>query len=196
MPTINLNFSNVDGSCMDGPNAPGLNSIYCVRKRGIVGNFPKVVVNDDGSLDFENCDFDENFVLKSLPTLSATVKLAEYEFPDGTASADFSASGDNGYNNYTHSLDFALAGLSRVVKRETYKHLNAGSVWFTRMNGTQLVMVGASYSPVYLKTDWKSGKAGKDKRGFTLKGNADGMMFPPLEVPDSLMADFAALLQA
>ncbi len=196
MPTINLNFTNVDGSCMDGPNAPGLNSIYCVRKRGIMGDFPKVVVNDDGSLDFDKCDFDENFVLKSLPTLAATVKLAEYEFPDGTASADFSANNDNGYNNYTQSIDFALAGLSRAVKKETYKHLNAGSVFFARMNGTQLVMIGASYSPVYLKTDFKSGKVGKDKRGFTLKGGADGMMFPPLEVPDELMDDFAALLQA
>lgn len=111
-------------------------------------------------------------------------------FPDGTAEITSDGAGDAGYQSYKHSVEFMMAGFSKEVRKEVKKHLNAGSVCIVEMKDGQFAVAGSSDDPIFLKSSFKGGKKGNDKRGFTLKGDTDGMMW---DLPVLTAAAIAAL---
>jgi hypothetical protein len=85
-------------------------------------------------------------------------------------------------------INLAMAGFSKEVRKEAKKHLNAGSVWIVQQKGGEFVVVASSDDPIFLNTGYKSGKGGKDKRGYEMKGESDGMAWDLPVIPDALMA--------
>ncbi|WP_420153558.1 hypothetical protein, partial [Siphonobacter sp.] len=104
-------------------------------------------------------------------------KFAEYLFPDGTAEVSSDGSGDPAFQSYKHTVEFMLAGFSKEVRKEVKKNLNAGCVIIVEMKDGQFAVLGSSDDPIFLKSSFKGGKKGNDKRGYTLKGDTDGMMW-------------------
>lgn len=183
------NFSSVDAEHFQGPNPPGVTRAFCVVSRAIVGSWPSVsVINHDGEVTV-------------LPTLRADKngqesKFVEYLFPKNTCNVDSDSGGDASYQNYKHMIALSLAGFSKEVRKEAKKHLNAGSVWIVQLKGGEFVVVSSSDDPIFLSTSFKSGKGGKDKRGYEMKGEADGLSWDLPVLPASLVAqlDFVSVL--
>lgn len=173
-----VNFSTVDAQCFQKANPGGLRRVLLMNTRHIVGNWPKLE------------DIDEEGDISELPTLKAGSKWAEYKFPDGTAEITSDGAGDPGFQSCKHSVEFMMAGFSKEVRKEVKKLLNAGSVIIVEMKDGQFAVAGSSDDPIFLKSSFKGGKKGGDKRGFTLKGDSDGMMW---DLPVLTAAAIAAL---
>lgn len=184
-----VNLASVDAECYQAPNPPGVTRAFAVVSRAIKGEWPnKSVINQDGEIT-------------ALPTLGtdktgATAKFVEYLFPKNTCNVDSDGGGDAGYQNYKHTLALSKAGMSKEVRKEVRKHLNAGTVWIVQMKGGEFVVVGSSNDPLFMNTSFKSGKGGKDKRGYELKGESDGMSWDLPVIPEALVAqlDFDSVL--
>ena len=188
-----LNLSSVDGECFQMPNPGGLSTVLAVTSRTIAGSWPRVQFNPDGSINYAASSFTEGGEVKELPLLlpdknGVAGAWSQYMFPNGTAMCDCDSSGDNGYQSYKHSVELMMAGFSVTLRAEMRKHLNAGTVYIMQMKGGEFVVVGSSDDPIFAKTSFKGGKSGKDKRGYTLKGDSDGMMWDFLVVPPALVA--------
>ena len=81
-----------------------------------------------------------------------------------------------------------LAGFSAPIRTEIKKNINAGCVYIFQMKDEQYVVVGSSDDPIFAKSSFKGGKKGNDKRGYTMKGDVDGMMWEPCVIPAALIA--------
>lgn len=170
-----LNFANLDGQSFQKPNPGGLRKVYRICSAFITGNWPNDTVITDGEIT-------------ALPTLVATNKFSVYDFPDGTAEVTSDSNGDPGYQSFKHGVELAIAGFSKTIQKELAKDLNAGSVFIVEMNDNQLVVAGSSDNPIFVKKAFKGGKKGSDKRGFTLKGDVDGMMWDVLPLSSTIAA--------
>ena len=82
-----------------------------------------------------------------------------------------------------------MAGFSDEVQKEVRKHMNAGAVVVGQMKGGEYVVAGSSDDPIFFKTSFKSGAKGSDKRGYTLKGDSNGMTWDLPRVPEALIAN-------
>lgn len=176
-----VNIASLDAECFQKTNAPGVTRLLGVISRGIVGSWPNpAVINSDNEIT-------------ALPVLgkdknNQDVKFVEYLFPKNTCNVDSQCDGDAAYQNYKHMINFNLAGVEKFVRAEAKKHLNAGTVWIAQLKGDVFVVVGSSDDPVFLKGGFKSGKGGKDKRGYEFKGEADAMDWDLPVIPAALMA--------
>ena len=172
-----VNFASIDAQSYQQGNPGGLRRVLIMLSRKISAPWPsEAVINEDGELT-------------ALPSYtSAGEKWAEYLFPDATANIDADGSGDPGYQSYKHMVEFALAGFSKEVRKEIAKHQNASCVVIVEMKDGQYVVGGSSDDAIFLKPTFKGGKKGNDKRGFTLKGDVDGMMWDLPVIPATLMA--------
>lgn len=172
-----LNFSTVDAQCFQIPNPGGVRRVLVLCSRFIAAPWPTpAVLNADNEVT-------------ALPTYTeANTKWAEYMFPDGTANVDSDGGGDPGYESFKHMIEIAMAGFSKEVRKEVRKHLNAGSVWIFEMKDGQFVVAGSSDDPIFVKPSFKSGKKGNDKRGYTIKGEVDGITWDLPVLDEALIA--------
>lgn len=181
MPTVS--FSNIDGTSHQKPNPGGIRQVYVAIARDIQGVWPKEADITAGEIT-------------TLPVMVTGKKFAEYECPDGTVDASSQQSGDPGYMSYKHMINFSLAGYSKELIAELTKHRNAGAVFIVEQNDGTFSVVGSSDNPIYLKSDFKTGKKGSDKRGFDLKGEQDGQMWDLVPLKDTLISQIQLLPQA
>ena len=170
-----VSFTNEDGSCFQTPNPGGVRRLLVALSKDIVGAWPKPADITAGEIT-------------TLPTMVATKKFSEYECPNQTIDILSQSQGDPGYAGFSHSINFSMAGYSPSLVDELSKHRNAGSVFIVEQNDGQYCVVGCSDRPIFLKSDFKTGKKGADKRGFDLKGTQDGLMFDITPLQHSLIA--------
>ena len=119
-------------------------------------------------------------------TLITGNKIAVYDFPDGKVEVSSEKQGDPGFQSFKHNIEFMFASFSKAHQAELSKHLNAGAVFFVEMGDGLFCVVGSSKNPVYTKQSFKSGKKGGDPRGFTMKGDADGVMWDILPLSSTV----------
>lgn len=169
-------LASVDAQNFQQSNPGGVRNVYVIISRQITGLWPNESV------------IDENGLITALPTLASGAKWSQYLFPDGTADFNFDGGGDPSYQSYKHMVEFALAGSSNAVRKEVRKFLNAGGVFMFEDKSGNFVILGSSEDPIYLKPGFKSGKKGNDKRGYTLKGEVDGMTWEQVFLTPSLIA--------
>lgn len=174
------NFASVDAQCFQVPNPGGLRRVLCILVDKVVGNWPVVADVDTATAR-----------INKLPTLVSGASWAEYKFPDGTASFDSDFTGDAGYESWKHMMEISLAGHSDAVRKEVSKHLNAGSLWIMEDKDGEYNVLGSTDDPIFVKGGFKGGKKGNDKRGYTLKGEVDGMSWDILPITKSLIASIA-----
>jgi hypothetical protein len=170
-----VSFANIDGSCSQTPNPGGARHLLVALAKDIVGAWPKPADITAGEIT-------------TLPTMVSGKKFSMYEFPNQTCDIMSQSTGDPGYAGFSHSVNFSLAGYSAVLVDELSKHRNAGSVFIVEQNDGQYCVVGCSDRPIFLKSDFKTGKKGADKRGFDLKGTQDGLMFDITPLKATLVA--------
>lgn len=174
-----LNLASVDGQCFQQGNAPGVSKVFAVLARQVVGSWPS-----KATIDEAECEVTE------MPSLVQGASWVEYAVPHTTAKFDASWAGDPGYETCTHNLDWALASLEKPILKEIRKHLNAGSVFIVKDKNDNYFVVGSSDDPVFQKTkQGTTGAKGNDKKGFTLKGVADGMNWDYIKLSDEALAD-------
>lgn len=159
-----VSLANIDGSSEGTPNPGGTRNLYIIARKDIEGVWPK-----EGDI--------VNGEIINPPVMKAGKKFAEYEFPDGTFQIADDGGGEAGYQSYKHTVDFAIAGFNKTLVAEMRKHLNTSSVVIGELNDGQLALAGSSDNGVYIKSSFKSGLKGNDKRGFTAKGEQDGFMW-------------------
>jgi hypothetical protein len=166
MATALVNFASIDGQSYQQGNPGGLRRVLILLARKIKNPWPtEALIDAQGNVT-------------ALPEYTdAGTKWAEYMFPDGTASVDSDGGGDPGYQSNKHMVELALAGFSAEIRAEIKKHQNAGSIVIVEMKDGQYQVAGSSDDPIFLKPSYKGGKKGNDKRGYTLKGDVDGMMW-------------------
>lgn len=186
----NVNLSSINASCIGKPNPAGVQNVFVQNCKSFATAWPKVVLDDDGEIDYSLSDIDEDGNVKNLPVLKDGAKWAQYDVPRGTARAKAEATNTNGYMSWKHTLDLSVAGFSKPVRKEMNKHLNLGSVFILQLKGSEFVVVATSEDPVFGKVAFDSGAGGQDKRGFTYKGEADNIMHGLLNIPNELLADF------
>lgn len=170
-----VSFASAIGDCHQQVNPGGARNVRIILAKDIVGNWPNVEV------------VDENDVVTELPTLVATKKWAHYLLPDGTADAGVDDSGDPGYQSWKQTVELALAGASDAVKAEIKKMMNAGCLLLIEDKDGRYQVCGTTDDPIYLKKSWKLGKKGNDKRGWTLKGEVDGLPFGLIHLDATLL---------
>lgn len=122
------------------------------------------------------------------PRIPVDVRIAVYDFPDGKVEASSEKQGDPGFQSFKHNMEFMFASFSKGHQAELGKFLNAGGVFFVEMGDGLFGVVGSSKNPVYAKQSFKTGKKGGDPRGFTMKGDADGVMWDILPLSPSVAA--------
>lgn len=171
------NFASIDGQSFQEGNPGGLRRVFLILSRKIKNPWPtKAVINDKNEVT-------------ALPEYTVVgTKWAEYMFPDGTASVDWDWSGDPGYQSCKHIGELAIAGFSEDIRKEIKKHINAGALMVVEMKDGSYIVVGSSDDPLFFKASFKGGKKGNDKRGYTFKGEVDGMMWEPCVIPPTLLA--------
>lgn len=173
-----VSLAGVDGECFQQSNVPGVRTVLAVLKRDIVGNYP--IAADIDATKQE---------LSALPTLVATKKWSKFMFPVGTADHKSDSAGDLGYQNYKHSVEFALAGKSGAVRVEMSKFVNAGALFLIEEKDGSYTLRGSTDDPISVQRSYASGKGGNDKKGYTAKGEADGIPFADLQVAATLLED-------
>lgn len=176
-------LATIDAQNFQISNPGGVRNVYAILSRQITGIWPNESLIDGEGL------------VTALPTLVVGAKWSQYLFPDGTAEFSFDGGGDPAYQSYKHMIEFALAGSSDNVRKEVSKYLNAGGIFLIEDKSGNFVVLGNSDDPIYLKPSFKSGKKGNDKRGYTLKGEVDGMMWEQVFLTPALIAtlEFNAL---
>ena len=169
-------LASVDAQNFQIGNPGGVRNVYAILSRQITGVWPNpAVISEEG-------------LITALPTLAATAKWSQYLFPDGTAEFSFDGGGDPSYQSYKHMIEFALGGSSTAVRKEVRKFLNAGGIFLIEDKSGNFVVLGNTDDPIYLKPSFKSGKKGNDKRGYTLKGEVDGMMWEQIFLTSTLVS--------
>jgi hypothetical protein len=163
MATVSL--ANLNGSSYQKPNPGGTRTLLLALSKDISGVWPKSANIVGGELT-------------TGPTMKTDKKWAEYEFPDGTFNLSDDGSGDPGFQSFKHTVEFMIAGFAKDIQVEIMKHLNAGSVIIGELNDGQYFVAGSSDNPIFIKPSGTSGKKGNDKRGYTMKGEQDGFMWP------------------
>lgn len=173
-----VNFVSMNATSEQVGNPGGIRKLLRASARSIVGVWPKQADITAGEITVG-------------PTMagSPAAKWAEYECPDGTMEVTSEQQGNPGYQSFKHAIEFALAGFSKKIQNELAKDLNAGAVFIVEMNDGVHVVVGSSDNPIFTKRTFKGGKKGNDPRGFTLKGEQDGMMWDILPLAASEVAD-------
>jgi hypothetical protein len=121
----------------------------------------------------------------------ATKKWSQYACPDGTADYKIDDSGDPSYQSYKHAIEFALAGSSDALHAEMSKYINAGCMFLVQDKSGDYALVGNTDEPIFIKKSFGLGKKGNDKRGYTLKGDVDGITYGYLRLKDTLLATLA-----
>lgn len=172
---------NVDGACFQKPNPGGIRTVLVAIARDIVGIWPKESEILEGEIT-------------TLPTMVTGKKFASYDCPDSTVDIMSQSSGDPGYASYRHSINFSLAGFSKELVAELAKHRNAGSVFIVEQNDGQYSVVASNDNPIFLKSDFKTGKKGADKRGYDLKGEQDGFTFDICPLKTTLVSTLPVLV--
>ena len=160
MPTVN--FASIDAQSFQKINPGGVRRVFCILSKRIVGNWPLAT------------DIVNGRIMRP-PVMVINNVFVEYQFADGTASFDSDFSGEPAYESWKQMLELSLAGHSDAVRLEVAKHLNAGSLWVMEDKDGDYNVIGSSDDPIFLKGGFKGGKKGNDKRGYTLKGEVDGM---------------------
>ncbi|MBO9640167.1 MAG: hypothetical protein J7576_18500 [Siphonobacter aquaeclarae] len=178
-----VSLANLDGSSEGVANPGGTRSLYIISKNDVSGVWPKAADVTTGEITV-------------LPTMVTGKKFAEYKFPDGTFELGDEKSGEPGYQAYKHTVGFSQAGFSKSLIAELQKHLNAGSIVIAQLNDSVLAVAGSSDNPIYLKSNFKSGKKGNDKRGYDLKGEQDGFMWGILPLSSTIASTLPLLTVA
>jgi hypothetical protein len=160
-----VSFANLNGTSYQKPNPGGTRKLLIALSKDIDGVWPKQADIVDGEI-------------ATGPTMKTGKKWAEYQFPDGTFDMGDDGGGDPGFQSFKHTIEFMIAGMGPLIQKEILKHLNAGSVVIGELNDNQYYVAGTSDNPLYIKPTGKIGKKGNDKRGYTLKGDQDGFMWP------------------
>jgi hypothetical protein len=168
----------VDGQCFQQANPGGGRNLYAILCKDVVGNYPLPSQIDEATQR-----------LTALPTLVTGKKWSQYNFPDGTLDYKVDDSGDPGYQSYKHSVEFALAGSSDELHIEMDKFINAGVMFLIEDKNGEFQIAGSTDDPIFLKKSFALGKKGNDKRGYTLKGEVDGLIYGVVRVTKSLMTD-------
>jgi hypothetical protein len=119
--------------------------------------------------------------------LVATKKWSRYLFPDGTVDAMVDDSGDPGFQSWKQGLELGMAGASDLMKAEMIKHMNAGTLWLIEDKDGKFQVLGTTDDAIFMKKSWKLGKKGNDKRGWTLKGEVDGLPFGLIHMDPTLV---------
>lgn len=175
MPVLSLGA--VDGQCFQQANPGGGRNLFAILAKDIVGNYPvPSVISTDGT------------ELTALPTLVATKKWSQYLFPDGTLDYKVDDGGDPAYQSYKHMIEFMMAGKSKALRAEMKKYINAGCLFLIEDKDGEYILIGSTDDPIFLKKGFALGKKGNDKRGYTLKGEVDGLTFGVVTLQTSLLA--------
>lgn len=167
----------IDGQCFQQANPGGARHLYVLLAKDVVGTYPtKAQISADGT------------EVTALPTMVATKKFSEYAFPDGTVDYKVDDGGDPSYQSFKHMVEFMMAGKSKALRAEMAKYINAGCIFLVEDKDGDYMLVGTTDDPIYLKKSFALGKKGNDKRGYTLKGEVDGLTHGVLTLQSSLIA--------
>jgi hypothetical protein len=172
----NVNFASLVADGHQGGNPGGMLTLAVMLAKTFTGAWPVMADITD-----------EEIVVA--PRLAIESAWATYEFPDATSEVTSEKTGNPGFESYKHKIEYMFAGFSKTIQKELAKYLNAGAVFLVEMGDGQWVVVGSSKNPVYMKQSFKGGKKGSDPRGFTMKGEADGLMWDLLPLADAVVAD-------
>jgi hypothetical protein len=175
-----VNFAKVDAACQQIANTGGVRRAFVILASNIVGNWPLPADIVDGYIN-------------RLPTFVAGAGWAEYIFPDGTVSFDSDFNNDPGYQSWKQMMEIALAGHSKQVRGEVAKFLNAGCVWAIEDKDGEFNIIGTTDDAVFVKGGFKGGKKGTDKKGYTLKGEVDGLPFDITPLKQTLVPSLVFL---
>lgn len=167
----------LDGQMFQTPNPGGARTLLAILVADIVGNYPTSAQIDVATQR-----------ITALPTLVATKKFSEYAIPDGTLDYKVDDSGEPGYQSFKHSIEFALAGSSDALHGEMAKYTNAGVIFIIQDKSGDYAVCGSTDDPIFLKKTFALGKKGNDKRGYTLKGEVDGLSFGYMRLQTALVA--------
>ncbi|MGL4630294.1 MAG: hypothetical protein ACRCVT_03735 [Leadbetterella sp.] len=175
-----LSFAALDGQCFQQANPGGGRNLFAILAKDIVGNYPL-----DSHISADGTE------LTALPTLVATKKWSQYAFPDGTLDYKVDDGGDPSFQSYKHMIEFMLAGKSKAVRAEMAKYINAGALFLVEDKDGDYILIGSTDDPIFLKKSFALGKKGNDKRGYTLKGEVDGVTFGVVTLASTLLATFS-----
>ena len=176
---MGISFANFDGTSFQKPNPGGVRRVLVIIKKDFAAIWPQLSDIVDGQI-------------VNPPVLKTNKVFAEYDCPDASVDVGSQSSGDIGYMSYKHSINFSLAGYSKELIAELSKYQNAGAVFAVEQNDSTYTILGSSDNALALKSDFKSGKKGADKRGFDLKGEQDGFMWDIIPLSNDCVAYLTA----
>lgn len=159
-----VNFSTITADGTGSANPGGNRKIAVIAASAIIGNWPTEALTSTGEIT-------------AAPTLAAGAKWALYELPENTISWDSEETGDQGYQQFKHMLQFNMAKTTKEVNAELRKHVNAKSVFIVEGNDDQWHAVGSKQNPIVTKKTAKSGIRGSEQRGHLVKGESEGHKF-------------------
>lgn len=169
-----VDFAKIDAACQQIANTGGVRRAFVILADKIVGNWPLPANIVGGYIDV-------------LPTFVVGSGWAEYKFPDGTVSFDSDFNNDPGYQSWKQMMEISLAGHTKEVRGEVSKFVNTPVVWIIEDKEGEFNVIGSTDDAVFVKGGFKGGKKGTDKKGYTLKGEVDGMKFDITPLKPSLV---------
>lgn len=171
----NVNFASLAADSHQEGNPGGVGTLAVVLAKSFTAKWPTKADIVNGEITVA-------------PRIPETTTIAVYEFPDGKVEASSEKQGDPGFQSFKHNIEFMFASFSKQHQAELSKFLNAGAVFFVEMGDGQFSVVGSSKNPVFVKQSFKTGKKGSDPRGFTMKGDADGLTWDILPLSSTVAA--------
>jgi hypothetical protein len=172
-----IDLASIDATNFQQNNPGGGRNLYAILAKHIVGVYPAPgQISADGTR------------VTALPTLVATKKFSHYSFPDGTLDTGTDDGGDPGFQSNKQSIEFMLAGSTDAIHGEVRKWKNAGLLFLVEDKSGDFNLLGSTDDPIFVKSVFKLGKKGNDKRGYTVKGEVDGLNYGVLKLQTSLVA--------
>lgn len=174
-----MEFSTFAADSHQTPNVPGIRRFWKIRRKAFTGSWPVLADTTTGEITADPfLKLPEYFV------------AAEYIVPQNTKDAKFTNLPELGYDNYQHSFDYEMAGMTKDLMAEIMKNRNSDNVYIVEDTDQQLWVLGTSNRGLVETISGGFGKLGNDKRGLTITATNDGFMWPPLPLSENTKIDF------
>jgi len=172
-------FSNFAADSHQTPNVPGVRRFWKIRSKAFTASWPLLADTTTGEI-----------TTNPLTKLPAYFVPAEYVVPQSTKDGKFNNQPEPGYENFTHSFDYEMAGLGKDLMAEIMKNRNAQSIYIIEDAHEQLWLLGSSGRGLVETINGGFGKLGSDKRGLSISASSDGHAWPALPLSAAVNTAF------